>query len=67
MLSEIYEEGLKKEMPIDFSPDCSGNLFVPVPKLREAQKIGTESGTRFKKIQRLVLQKFLLIKLYDVY
>jgi len=50
-------------MAIDYSPDCSGNLFVP----GFGKKIGTESGTKFKKRLKLVLQKFLLIKLYDVY
>jgi hypothetical protein len=31
------------------SPDRSGNPFVPVPRLREAQKIGTHSGKKLQK------------------
>ena len=33
------------------SPDNSGNPFVPVARLREAQKIGTDSGKKLQKKQ----------------
>jgi len=38
---------LENECP---SPDRSGNPFVPVPRLREAQKIETDSRKQLLKI-----------------
>jgi hypothetical protein len=39
----------KPGLPGSPSPDSSGNPFVPVPRLLEAQKIGTDSGKKLLK------------------